>query len=328
MKHLAILSHISIRSAALVVCVTALPLAPCHGRAAAKHAPRPAAAAKPRPSAAHAMVPATQAAPSATDRKFAPDAEAKWHYEEGMRLKKLDKMDDAIAQWKEALRIRPDYADVQKEFDLISASSAVHIKHEVGDIKDALTRYSKADTFFDLADILTDRSADEISWYLLNTEREETMYLWQKPPASVNAYLFDMYEDFMKRHHLFAMLPDHSSFDEQGTLVVNPKPDLSGRRLLSALAKWAKRICRSNVEIVMQSPDRLGFVGNKLDDLQYIFRTPDWVEIQGIESIMSVPLEARREGGKWRIGAALGSRLHYQISVRNDRYEKTGGGGR
>jgi hypothetical protein len=152
------------------------------------------------------------------------------------------------------------------------------------------------------------------------------MNLASKPPATLNASLFDTFEDFLQRNGLRAMLPDNSVFGADGVLQMQSTPSLRGRRLLKQLAEWAKRIRHSNVEIDLARPEHMKAMGESVDALSFIVRDPTWIEIDGIDAAKHTPIEARFEDGHWRIGAQTGARLNYETTVHNYRYSRPGMG--
>jgi hypothetical protein len=254
------------------------------------------------------------------------EAQAVWHYNEGVRLHRLGAMEAAMLQWDEALRLKPDYKEARHAVDAAEReivaeqeSQLARAKSAIPEIKRTLKDYLTATTLHELNDLVTDRSANDIAPDLLYSERNTVMNLQQHPPLELNATIFDEFDKFMRQHDLYTILPPRRNCLNDD-VPPSPAPDISGRHLLSELTLWAKRIHRSGIDVTFDRSSYTGVLLKKVDSLTYAVRAADWVDIEGIDPDLYEPLEARFEEGKWRIGARPGDNLHLHMAVRDRRF--------
>jgi hypothetical protein len=254
-----------------------------------------------------------KAGPGVAARKFTREEESDWHYREGLRLKKLGRIDEAMDHWAEALRLQPGREDVRKELraalkESTAADAAPAIPpSELAAIKAAVKQFADSKTFFDLSDILTERSANDIALDLMASETLVCRQLIAQLPTDDNRLLVIGLDQFLNKNRLMDTLRHHPLPG-----IIDPKveirepPLLEGRELLYELGKWAKGICHSTVIIYEVRPKVIKRLADQTPRLTYTPVGENCVEISGFNVPGLVPLEARKENGKWRIGALDG----------------------
>jgi hypothetical protein len=250
-------------------------------------------------------------------KKFTKAQESAWHLEQGKKFWEDNKTDEAVAQWKEALRIDPTNQEAK---DLLAQAGAGDpapsapqedpVKRSaemVAGAKDVLTRYARARDLVSLSETLEDRTADDLARPSLVALRD-AIQTYEGGANAWDATLYDDFEHFIDNSGL-------SGIAEVGASAGYSTARLHGRAFLNALLPWVDRAGKCHVNLLFDYPDGQAHAADHLDKDTFTETEGKALLLDGPGLDEGVPLEAREEDGEWRVGARKGQSINFNVRV-------------
>ena len=243
-----------------------------------------------------------------------------WHLQQGEDLKDEGRIDAAKAHWREVLRIDPKNHAARMALDTASLpginvvgrvqkTEQIDVAAVSADVRDAIKRWVDATDIAGVAEVLEDRTADPLGKRLLRAYRESIMKV-DGGVHSPDTQLFDEFERYVDSNNLNAVIneiADGTRSSDMGRLY--------GRELIRSVQKWERRAIFSGIEMTLVRPYGIDKAARHLEKVQLSIVNKDLVLIDDPDFDDPVPLEARFEDGKWRIGSRPGSTLFYDVRI-------------
>lgn len=255
-------------------------------------------------------------------KKFTKAQEAAWHVEQGKKLWEDNKTDEAVTQWKEALRIDPDNQDAKDllaQAGVDAASPPVPVSpppqedpvkrkaEMVAGAKDVLARYAKVHDLASLSDTLEDRTADDLARPIVPALRD-AIQAYEGGDDAWDPTLYDDFEHFIDTSGLSGVI-------QAGTSAAYSTTRIHGRAFLNALLPWVDRAGKSGLNLLFDYPDGMAHAADSLDKDTFTETEGKALLLDGPSLDDGVALEAREEDGQWRLGARKGQTINFNVRV-------------
>lgn len=256
--------------------------------------------------------------------KYTRTQEIAWHLDQAQELKDQGKIDEAKIHWREVLRLDPNNQEAALGLDT-ALLDGVHIPRKnaaakvvlqqadldkIGvDVRAAIKTWVNADDIAGVGDILEDRTADPLGKRLLRAYRMAIMKV-DGGISGPDTQLFDEFESYIDSNNLSQV-----ANEVDDGIIASDLGRPYGRNLIESVQKWERRSLYSGIEMGLVRPFGIDHAARNLDKVKLTVVTPTLVLIDDADFDDPVPLEARFEDGKWRIGARPGSKLFYDVKI-------------
>lgn len=254
-------------------------------------------------------------------KKAGKTQDAQKYVDQGKKFWEDNKVDDAVAQWKEALRIDPDNQEAkdllaQAGVDVSAAPAqpaappedpAARKAEMVAGAKDVLRRYARAHDLASLCDTLEDRTADDLARPILPALRD-AIQAYEGGDDAWDPTLYDDFEHFIDTSAFSAIV-------RSGASAAYSTDRLHGRAFLSALLPWVDRAAKCGLTVLFDYPDGMARAADSLDKDTFTPTGGQALLLDGPSLDDGAALEAREEDGKWRVGARRGQMINFNVRV-------------
>jgi hypothetical protein len=253
-------------------------------------------------------------------KKAGKAQDAQRYVEQGKKFWEDNKVDDAVAQWKEALRIDPDNQeakDLLAQAGVPDASSSVPappaedpVKRKaemVAGAKGVLTRYARVHDLASLSDTLEDRTADDLARPIIPALRD-AIQVYEGGDDAWDPTLYDDFEHFIDTSGLSGII-------QAGTGATYSTTRIHGRALLNALLPWVDRAGKSGLNLLFDYPDGMAHAADSLNKDIFTETEGKALLLDGPSLDDGAALEAREEDGQWRLGARKGQTINFNVRV-------------
>jgi len=278
----------------------------------------------------HAKPVAAKPKKPAASPKASTAQEIAKHLELGKNYWEDNKTEEAVAEWRTVLKLDPsnqeakDYLEQAGEgpvqpiappppsYTPPKVDPAVRKAELMAGAKDALTRYAKAETMAQLADVLDDESADTVARDILIMYRGG-IQAFHSGTGALDPSIYDDYERFIDDNGLAPII----QAKEAGQVAGYSTSRLHGRAFLQQMTLWIPRLDKVRLYLIYGHPSGWAHAADHVEQDILTETVRGGILLDGPALDDGAPIQMQFEDGKWRIGTRAGLKLNFSLQLQN-----------